>query len=70
LLQRLTSATAASWSQTYTYDGFGNLKKKVGTGAALCTVFNVAMTSATNNGGAAGGDIDDRRLILNGEFFG
>jgi hypothetical protein len=33
-IQRLTIAWAASWSQAYTCNGFGNLKKKVGTAAA------------------------------------
>src|SRR6202171_3728324 len=33
-LQRLYSATGSGWSQTFTYDGFGNLTDKVGTGSA------------------------------------
>ena len=33
-LQRLYSASASAWSQTFTYDGFGNLTDKIGTGGA------------------------------------
>ena len=33
-LKRLYSASASAWSQTFTYDGFGNLTDKVGTGGA------------------------------------
>jgi RHS repeat-associated protein len=33
-LQRLYSATGSAWSQTFTYDGFGNLTDKVGAGGA------------------------------------
>ena len=33
-LQRLYSASASTWSQNFTYDGFGNLTDKVGTGGA------------------------------------
>src|SRR6202171_3877010 len=31
-LKRLYSASTSAWSQTFTYDGFGNLTDKVGTG--------------------------------------
>ena len=34
VLKRLYSASASAWSQTFTYDGFGNLTDKIGTGAA------------------------------------
>jgi RHS repeat-associated protein len=33
-LKRLYSATASAWTQTFTYDGFGNLTDKIGTGTA------------------------------------
>jgi RHS repeat-associated protein len=33
-LGRLTSAAAPGWSQTFTYDGYGNIAQKQGTGAA------------------------------------
>jgi YD repeat-containing protein len=33
-LQRLYSASTSAWSQTLTYDGFGNLTDKIGTGGA------------------------------------
>jgi RHS repeat-associated protein len=33
-LQRLSSASTSAWSQTFTYDGFGNLTDKIGTGGA------------------------------------
>ena len=33
-LKRLYSASTSAWSQTFTYDGFGNLTDKVGTGGA------------------------------------
>src|SRR5260370_12401021 len=33
-LQRLYSATGSGWSQTFTYDGFGNLTDKIGTAGA------------------------------------
>ena len=31
-MNRLAGASNATWSETYTYDGFGNLKSKSGTG--------------------------------------
>jgi YD repeat-containing protein len=34
-LNRLTGASNSQWSETYAYDGFGNLTSKVGTGARL-----------------------------------
>ena len=34
-LNRLISASAAGWSQSYSYDGFGNLTNRVGSGAAV-----------------------------------
>jgi RHS repeat-associated protein len=36
-LNRLIQGSASTWSQTYSYDGFGNLTNRVGTGAALGT---------------------------------
>ena len=60
-LSRLSSATAGSWSQQYIYDGFGNMNKKTGTGQAQFLGFDAPLNSATNNGGPADGDMEDRR---------
>ena len=48
--------------QSYAYDGFGNLKQKVGHAAAQYTGFDLALNSATNGASPAGdpGDIDNR----------
>ena len=60
VLSRLTSATAQisstpQWTQEYTYDGFGNLYKKTGTG--LAAPWNVdytgSLVSAKNQIGTA-----------------
>jgi RHS repeat-associated protein len=49
-LNRLASAGATSnaWSQTYSYDGFGNLTNRVGTGAAQSTTISTPANLATN----------------------
>ena len=47
-LNRLLSASAASWSQSYTYDGFGNLTGRVGTGTAQSTTISTPADAATN----------------------
>src|SRR5258707_4816057 len=48
-LKRLTSASAGTtWAQTYTYDGFGNLTGRVGTGTAQSTTINTPADAATN----------------------
>lgn len=44
VLSRLTAANAQQWTQQYTYDGFGNLYKKTGTG--LAASWNVDYTSS------------------------
>jgi RHS repeat-associated protein len=54
-LMRLTSATAAigtsaEWGQTFSYDGFGNLYKVAGTGAASGTSFDHSRFNPVNAG--------------------
>jgi hypothetical protein len=45
-LSRLSSATGSGWSQSYQYDGFGNLLARNATGTAPASSFTV--DSATN----------------------
>src|SRR5258706_7658613 len=49
-LNRLTSAGATSnaWSQTYSYDGFGNLTNRTGYGTAQSTTISTPADAATN----------------------
>src|SRR5260370_2865615 len=47
-LNRLTSASANAWGQTYAYDGFGNLTGRAGTGTAQSTTINTRADAATN----------------------
>jgi len=49
-LNRLTSAGATSnaWSQTYSYDGFGNLTNRTGYGTAQSTTISTPANAATN----------------------
>jgi hypothetical protein len=71
-IHRLISASASTWSQSYVYDGFGNMKQKIGTGAAVLTSFNIPLNSAKNGASASGdpGDIDNRILTgPNGEAY-
>jgi YD repeat-containing protein len=47
-LKRLTSAAgtgASSWNQSYSYDGFGNLTAKNGSGLVFGSAFSVDPTS-------------------------
>ena len=63
-IHRLMSATTTAgtaWSQSFVYDGFGNMKQKMGTGLAVGTSFNISLNSAKNGGGTGDpGDIDNR----------
>jgi RHS repeat-associated protein len=71
-IHRLISASASTWSQSYVYDGFGNMKQKIGTGAAALTSFNIPLNSAKNGASVSGdpGDIDNRILSgPNGETY-
>jgi RHS repeat-associated protein len=63
-----TVTTDKLWGQQYVYDGFGNMKQKIGHAAAQWTGFDIPMNSATNNGsgGAAGGDMDGWQIVSNG----
>ena len=50
-----------AWSQSFVFDGFGNMKQKTGTGLAVGTSFNISLNSAKNGGGTGDpGDIDNR----------
>jgi hypothetical protein len=64
-------ATAPLWGQSYAYDGFGNLKQKVGHAAAQYTGFNLALTSARNGASTTGdpGDIDNRIVQSGSETY-
>ena len=64
-------ATAPLWGQSYAYDGFGNLKQKVGHAAAQYTGFDLALNSATNGASPAGdpGDIDNRIVQSGSETY-
>ena len=64
-------ATAPLWGQSYAYDGFGNLKQKVGHAAAQYTGFDLALNSATNGASPAGdpGDIDNRIVQSGNETY-
>jgi RHS repeat-associated protein len=55
-----TVATDKLWGQQYIYDGFGNMKQKIGHAAAQWTAFNNPLNSQTNggSGGVPGGDMD------------
>src|SRR4029077_10886999 len=54
-LNRLIQASAAGWSQTYTYDGFGNLTARTGTGTAQSTTMATAVDATTNRLSIAAG---------------
>jgi YD repeat-containing protein len=47
-LNRLTSASASAWGQTYSYDGFGNLTNRAGTGTAQSTTIATPADTTTN----------------------
>jgi len=51
-LKRLSSATGSGWSETYTYDGFGNMTGMTPTGGApsLSTTVNWATNQITPSG--------------------
>ena len=51
-LSRLTAANAQQWTQTYTYDGFGNMYNKVGTGLAPSWDGTSGLVSGKNQIGA------------------
>jgi RHS repeat-associated protein len=67
-----TGVAGQEWGQTYIYDGFGNMKQKIGAGLATVTSFNIPLNSAKNGAAPAGdpGDIDNRILTgPNGESY-
>ncbi len=47
-LNRLISAAGSRWTQTQSYDGFGNLTGRVGTGTAQSTTMSTPADAATN----------------------
>jgi RHS repeat-associated protein len=61
-LQRLISATGSDWSQTYAYDGFGNMTGKVGTGGAPS--WSNGMDPATNRLSGVSFDANGNQLTL------
>lgn len=69
-LQRLVSASAASFSQSFTYDGFGNLYKKTGTGAAAgwSWDFTSQLVSAKNQVGQYWHDPNGNAYPIGGSY--
>src|SRR5581483_11923431 len=53
-LKRLTSATAATWNQSFGYDGFGNLMNKTTTAGGVPTI-SMTVDAASNRITSAGG---------------
>src|SRR5208282_5904715 len=48
-LNRLTNASNSLWSEAYTYDGFGNLTSKLGSGGSPNPAPTVSMTYNSKN---------------------
>jgi RHS repeat-associated protein len=66
-LNRLTSASGDSgggWGQAYTYDGFGNLTNRTGSGAAQSTTISTPADPATNRLSGYGYDANGNQLSV------
>jgi RHS repeat-associated protein len=66
-LNRLTSASGDSgggWGQAYTYDGFGNLTARTGTGAAQSTTITTPADPTTNRLSGYGYDANGNQLSV------
>jgi RHS repeat-associated protein len=66
-LNRLIQAQGSGWGQTYTYDGFGNLTNRAGTGAAPSMALTVDAT--TNRLGAPYSYDLNGNLISTGNLY-
>jgi len=77
-LNRLTGASNSQWSETYTYDGFGNLTSKLGTGGAPNAAPSMTASYDANNhqagsnfdgnGNSGGTRYFENRMVMQGAY--